>query len=305
MRPRPGGAGRISARRADWPRRSRRHPSPARARRRSGRRPRRICSAPGKCRARGSRSGPGLMAAAGRPPDEVAGRAAAVIVGKRAFDHVALLAKRMLVIGQPGAGRHPDQRGHGSGRLVDEQRLGLDPREPGLLPGQLRDVDEARGGRPEAGMIFRIRRDRGHGGSPRVRRSSRACSRLAPAAAPTIVARLRDACQYEPHVLPDRSHPLQCLTEPLNPAAPARVTAPEAQARRRPCHGPTSPTRPWAGSAANRSEPRQTGRSRRRETPAGGVVWPEERGDGTIRSGSTSSGIAVVSGISRASACRA
>jgi hypothetical protein len=33
-----------------------------------------------------------------------------------------------------------------------------------------------------------------------------------------------------------RSHPLQCLAEPLKPAAPARVTAPQAQARRCSCH---------------------------------------------------------------------
>ena len=58
---------------------------------------------------------PGLVAAAGRPPDEVAGGAIAVVVGEHALEHEALLGQRVLVVGQPGARRHPDQRGDRAG----------------------------------------------------------------------------------------------------------------------------------------------------------------------------------------------
>src|SRR4051794_29905537 len=72
-------------------------------------------------------------------PDEFAGLAfdafgRTFLVDEAALEHVSLLDVDVLVVGQHRAWRKPHQRGHQAGGAVEQQRLGLTARKPGLLP---------------------------------------------------------------------------------------------------------------------------------------------------------------------------
>src|SRR3954471_13028811 len=90
------------------------------------------------------RACPGLMAAARRTPDELAGAAFAFGTDERAFEHVGLLDLHVLVIGEVRARRHAHQGGEQSAGAVDEQRLLLDAGIARLLPRHALQIDEAR-----------------------------------------------------------------------------------------------------------------------------------------------------------------
>ena len=85
-----------------------------------------------------------LVLIAGRPPDELAGAALAFVIFQRAFDHVGLLQRGVLVQWHHGAGLELEQR-RGNSVAVGIEHLDLDAGEFGLLPRQVRRIDKVRG----------------------------------------------------------------------------------------------------------------------------------------------------------------
>jgi hypothetical protein len=92
------------------------------------------------------------MLIAGRPPDELARAAYALVILDRAFEHIGLLQRGVLVQRHDRSGREPEQR-RGDAAVVGIEHLDLDPGELGGLPRHVRDVEIARG---ELGRILRL-----------------------------------------------------------------------------------------------------------------------------------------------------
>src|SRR5258705_9323448 len=86
---------------------------------------------------------PRVVDRAGAPPDVVAGRASAIGVDERAFQHEALLEADMTVLRQPRPRLHPGDDRHAAGR-VRVELLGPDTGERRGLPVDLGDVDVRR-----------------------------------------------------------------------------------------------------------------------------------------------------------------
>ena len=85
-----------------------------------------------------------LVLVAGRPPDELAGAAFALVVLERALDDIGLFERGVLVQRHDGAGRELEQRGRDA-VVVGVEHLDLDARKFRRLPGHIGHVEKTRG----------------------------------------------------------------------------------------------------------------------------------------------------------------